>query len=186
MDQLDLSSFFKTKSEASDFSTRLSAISEKMYQNDFNLEKELREQLGVLKKDKFVTMLRDNNLNVESNAALKEFFSKIQEKISSLSVLSLKIAFEPTEQTLESLSEWFILNIKKQVLFAITIDPSLIAGAAITINGKHRDFSIKLKFDQVLKDVLAKNAEPTTPTDETKPTELLGGHQSIDHIHLGR
>lgn len=155
MENLDLSNFFKTKNEAADFSTRIASISQQIYQTNFNLDQALMSQLGLQKKDAFITLLRDNKINSSSNNDLKTFFETIQKAISSLTVLTLTLAFVPTEKTLQKISEWFILNIKKQVLFDIQVDRNLIAGAVVTYNGKYLDVSIRQKFNTILKNALA-------------------------------
>jgi F0F1-type ATP synthase delta subunit len=148
MEDLDLSSFFKTQVQSVDFSTRLSAITDKIYKTGFNLEKTLIDQLGIQKKDKFMILLNSNKIQLSSNSALKDFITKVQEKISSLPTISLTIAFEPKEGTLKSLSDWFPANINKQVLLDIKVDPEIIAGACVSYGGKCSDFSIKPIFDK--------------------------------------
>ena len=155
MEDLDLSGFFSTNIQAADFLTRLSTISEEIYKTDFDLEKALIEKFGILKKDKFSILLRDNNISPGSASALKDFFDKIQEKISSMPVISLTLAIEPGEETLKSLSDWFPLNINKQVLLDIKVDTNLIAGAYVSFNGKYSDSSVKPIFDQASKEILA-------------------------------
>lgn len=175
MESLDLSFFFKTKNEASDFSTRIATIAQKIYETNFNLEQSLSTQLGIQKKDAFITLLRDNNINATSNTDLKTFFDTIQKTISSLSVLTLTLAFQPSDKTLQAVSEWFILNIKKQVLFDIQVDKNLIAGAVITYNGKYLDASIRQKFNLILKKALSDVLTQPTPNNpaqqiQSKPT----------------
>jgi F0F1-type ATP synthase delta subunit len=150
MEQLDLSDFFTTKSESLDFSTRLSGIARQIYETGFNLEPSLLTEFGIQKKDHFLSLLRNNQINVASNSALSEFFNLIIQKISSLPVVTLTIAFEPDNQTLRDLSQWFTLNINRQVVFEIIVDPKLIAGAAITYNGRYEDYSVKTKFTQIV------------------------------------
>lgn len=182
MDNIDVSQFVKTKAQANDFSTHLSSILEKMFQSDFNLEKALSEEFGLIKKDLFMTFLRESNINGESIADVKTFLTKVQEKIATLPVLNLAIAFEPKEQTLQVLSNWFTVNLHKQVLFEITIDPSLIAGATLSFQGTYLDLSIKETFEKYLNEIVD-NA--SNPTDKKRPV-LLGGHQSLEHITIGR
>jgi hypothetical protein len=153
MENIDFSDFFKTNIGAVDFITRLSIISEEIYKTDFNLEKALAEQFGVQKKDKFNALLRDSKIPIGSNSALKDFISKIQEEISSLPVVSLTIAFEPEDETLKSLFDWFPLNINKRVLLDIKVDRNIIAGAYVGCNGKCLDFSIKPIFDQIYSEI---------------------------------
>ncbi len=165
MEILDLSEFCKTKAQANDFFIRLSNISQKMYQTDFNLEKELIEQFGIQKKEAFFTLLRNSNTTTTSPVALKAFIATILQKISTLQVLNMTLAFQPNEDTLKALSDWFLLNTNKQVLFNISVDPNLIAGASIYYNSKYWDFSIKPTFDRILREVVT--GKPTTPAAAT-------------------
>ena len=160
MASLDLSAFFQTKAQSADFSSRLAALSEKIYETNFNLEKSLMEQFGLKKKDEFMKILRDQNVSIETNTELKKFLTDMQKDISALPVLSLTLAFEPKEKTLKALSEWFVLNIKKQLLLEINVDPQLIAGASISFNGKDSDYSIREKFDTIMQKTINKQ-EPT-------------------------
>jgi len=171
MENLDLSDFFHTKAQATDFSIHLAEISEEIYQTGFDLEKALIEHFGTKKKDQFISLLRDNKINIYTNSYLKAFFDKIQTKISGLPVLTLVIAFEPNEETFKTLSEWLLLNIHQEVLFDITVDTKIIGGATVSFKGKYADCSIKPQFDQIFKDVL------------TNPQE---NHQSTGHVTVGR
>ncbi|HZE86613.1 MAG TPA: F0F1 ATP synthase subunit delta [Methylomirabilota bacterium] len=182
METLDLSNFIQTKAEANDFISRLGFIADACYQNNFRLDHALMEQFGVQKKEKFLTLLREHNINSESASALKTFFTSLSEKITGLTVLSLTIAFEPTEQTLKAFSDWFVLNLCQQVLFDIRVDRKLIAGAAVTFKGKYVDFSIRPKFEQVLQRVLT----TTAPQKQTQPASPPNEHQTLEDMHLGR
>jgi F0F1-type ATP synthase delta subunit len=161
MTTIDLSSFFQTKAQASDFASRIASLSEKIYETNFNLEKALLNEFGLKKKDRFMTLLHENNVSVESNTALKDFFTKMQGQIASLPLLTLTLAFEPRDETMKVLAEWFLLNINKQVVFEINIDRTLIAGAAISFSGKEVDLSIRDKFNQVVQNSLAKPTQQT-------------------------
>lgn len=178
---MDLSQFFTTKAQATDFSVRLATISAHIYKTDFDLEKALLDTFGMEKKDMLVKLLNDTNVAVGTPSALKEFFEKIQQAIASLPVLSLTIAFEPREQTLKEISEWFVLNIKSQVLFAITVDTNLIGGATITFNGKYVDYCVKVRFEKILTSIVEKEQ-----TNQASEKPIANEHQSIEHLHFGR
>ncbi len=164
MELLDLSELFTTKPEAEDFSNRLALIEKEIFETSFNPEKALLEQFGIRKKEVFMTTLRNNKINVESRIAIKEFIDKIQQKIASLTVISLVLAFEPTDQTLQGLSRWFVLNAKKQVLFEIKVDKSIIGGASILSGGRYLDYSIKPAFDRVFTEALTPKPAPAQVT----------------------
>lgn len=183
MEQIDLSGFFTTKVQASDFSTRLASVSALIYDTKFDLEKILLEQLGIQKKDKFVTLLRHNNVPLDSNFAIKAFIEKIQERITTMPTMTMTVAFEPKEATLKAIAGWFLVNTSKQVLLDLSFDRSIIGGAVISVNGRFYDFSVRPQFNSVLKGVMSS----LTPEEETPLTYTpLSGHQSTEHITLGR
>lgn len=160
MDNIDLSAFFTTKAEANDFLTRISQLSERVYNTGFDLEKELSDKLGLTKKEKFMILLRDNNVSTSSNSELKAFFEKISTIITSLPVLSVTIAFEPRDTTLKKLSDWFVLNFKRQALFELRVDKKIIGGAVINFKGKHEDFTIKSRFEQITQRLISRSRAP--------------------------
>ncbi len=164
METLDLTYFFKTKAQANDFISRIAAVSGKVYGTKFDLEKELLEEFGMQKRDKFMTLLRTNNVNPEKADALKAFFTTIQKYTEALPTLTLTIAFEPKEKTLQTLSEWFMMNIKKQMLFEIIVDPKVIGGSTISYRGQYADFSIKPIFEKLVKETL-------NPSEQTKEAQ---------------
>lgn len=154
MDNIVLSDFFTTKSQAKNFSACLNAISENIYETDFNLEKVLREQIGSAKADKFVSLLRENGVSLQSNNAVNSFISKIQETITSLLVAEITFAIEPTDEILKSVADWFLLNIKKQILIEPTTDSQIIAGIIVSYQGKHVDASLKSLFQKACDNTL--------------------------------
>lgn len=187
MDTLDLSYFFQTKSQANDFLARISTISDQTYTTNFDLEKSLMEQFGLEKKDKFIALLRDNQINSKSASELKAFLTTLQNKITSLPALSITIAFEPKAQTLKALSDWFVLNLHHQMLFEITVDPKMIAGATFTFNGKHMDFSIKPKFEKIVAAALQPQSNATPPDEKSHDEETTKrDEQAGEHLHMGR
>lgn len=170
MDSLNLSDFFTTKGQATDFLSRLATLSEMIYKTDFKLETSLMGLFGIQKKDKFLTLLRENNIPSNSAEDLKNFIITLQTTIAKLPVFSLTIAFEPTEQTLKVISEWFVMNLRKQAIFDFVVDPSLIAGATINYNGRFKDYSFKNPVEQMLSTLLQSQNKQTQQT--SAPTEV--------------
>ncbi len=96
--------------------------------------------------------------------------------VAALPVMSLVLAFEPKDTTLIALSEWFLLNIKRQALFEITVNPRMIAGVTISFKGRHLDFSIKPTFDAIVAEFMSVKPIPVTSSN----------YQDPEHMHLGR
>ena len=150
MDNIDLSTIVKTKSQADDLAVNLAAIMQQVYQTNFDPDKVLLDKLGIEVKDKFITLLRDSRIDYKKSADLEKFLEKIAAQLKTMPVLDITLAFEPKEKSLEVLDNWFSLNLKQQYLFEIKIDHSLIAGASIDYKGRHSEFSIKDKVTALL------------------------------------
>jgi len=148
MGELILSDFFTTKSQANNFLAQLNAVTEKIFDLDFNLETSVRSQFGAKKTDRFISLVRENEIPPESGMALNNFLNHIKEVVSSLPVATIAFAIEPNEQILKNVSDWFILNLKKQVLIEPEIDHNLIAGTVVSYQGKRLDSSVKSVFEQ--------------------------------------
>lgn len=168
MQPIDLSYFFTTKTQANDFLGSLTTIAEMFFRTNFNFENALVQELGVNKADRFLAIMRQNNVNPESLPMVKEFVTILTQKIMTMPVITLTVAFEPQEQTLRDVSEWFVINTKKQMLFDVKVDRSIIAGATITYNGKFSDFSIREIFEHVLKNTLT---IPETASQKPQPVQ---------------
>ena len=151
MDQkIDLSYFFRTKIEALDFSERLSGIVDQMYLTDFDLEKALTDKLGITKKDKFMVLLRDNNIGIATDSGLKDFLSKILKDVAAMETVTLTLPIEPAEKMLKAVVDWFMLNTAQQVLLEIVVSPGIVAGAKINFKGKYVDFSENPKIEEIV------------------------------------
>lgn len=152
MEQPDITYFCKTKAQALDFTARLTGMMGQIYENNFNLELSLSENFGMQKKDMFIKIFRENNINTEKIGEVKSFLTTMQETISKLPVLDMIIAIEPNEKTLQTIADWYTMTTKKQILLNITTDPLLIAGAKINFKGRYLDASLKPTFDKILQE----------------------------------
>lgn len=173
-DILDLSDFFITKSQANDFAIRLNTIVEQMYTTNFNLEQAIHTQFGIQQSDIFLKLLREHKLQNGSLQDIQIFLNKIQEILKNLSVVSLTLAFEPSDEVLKSLTQWCALNLQKQVVLDVQIDPHIIAGVKINYNGRFKDYSVTSIFNTLVSNMLH------TPSKQS----IL--HQNAQLITIGR
>lgn len=171
MDGIDLSFFVKTKADAKDFSDKIGVILEHIYKTDFTLEKELLTQFGLVKQEKFIAFLRSSNVQIDSIPQVQAFLTSLLQRIATLPTLSICLAFEPTDETLEMLSDWFLLHIKQHLLLDITVNKELIAGMTITYNGKYVDTSIKPQFDAIFPTFWAAPRPVTPPLTPVLPQQ---------------
>lgn len=174
----DLSDFFISKSQSREFIQGLNNIIDQIYEVNFNLEVSLTKEFGIGRKDKFITLLRENQIDHTSNDAIKKFLTSIQEAVEKIPILSLTIAFDPNEESLKSISQWFLVTLNKQILVDIKVDRKLIAGAVINFNGKFKDYSIKPMFDEIVSQTLSHNI--------ANQANNIISHQSTQFMSVGR
>ena len=168
MESLDVSSLFVTKAQAMDFIARLNVVIQRVYTTNFHLEQMLSEQLGLQKKEFLLKLFRENNVSETTPSDIQAFLKKIQGIITTLPVVTLTIPFEPRDETLKSFSDWFLFTLKKQVLFAIEVDYSLLAGAKVTYNGKFKDYSMREKFKTLMDSILVPQNPQTTSSTSSQ------------------
>lgn len=178
--KIDLSEFFITKNQANEFLQSINKVIDGLYEVNFKLENVLSEELGIDKKDKFLAFLRENKMSNSSQENLKDFLEKLQQTIREIPVVNLNIAFEPNQETLKSILQWFSFSLNKQVILDIKVERALIAGATINYNGKFKDYSVKLIFNKITEQSLNHKNVGT----QNQPQTVL--KQSVEFMSVGR
>ena len=171
-----MSEFFTTKRQAADFERALSEIESSLYKTDLDLEKVLKNQLGNNKKDKFLILLRENKIPLDSNSDIKNFFAEIRKATASMDEIKLTLAIEPNDEILKAVSDWFVLNFKRQALINTEIDNNTTGGAEVYFQGKHFDASVKKVFEKLcngnLSDEKNSNQETGNVKTSTKNSQI--------------
>ncbi len=93
-------------------------------------------------------------LTTQINASedVKVYLSTLMKTLEELEVVHLELAIEPTGELIEKLSLWFDKNLAKPTIMDFELKPDLIAGAAVSYQGKYRDYSLSKKIDDYLKE----------------------------------
>ncbi|MFV1916995.1 MAG: F0F1 ATP synthase subunit delta [Patescibacteria group bacterium] len=76
----------------------------------------------------------------------EEFLRDLKEKIGKIKVLRVTLAFELTEASLDRLHNWVAANVEGSTVFEISYNPTLLAGAIVTYEGRYKDYSLRKKF----------------------------------------
>ncbi len=90
------------------------------------------------------------------NSQIEKYLQKLKADLSNMKTISLKLAFEPTDISIDKFHDFIIKNIKSYansddfngILLDISYDPNILGGAAITWNGEYRDFSLQRLFEE--------------------------------------
>lgn len=86
------------------------------------------------------------------HAQFEKFLSDLKAEIQSLPVCSITIAFDPSESTLNLISQWVRNNISTHAILDVLSDSSIIGGAKIALGGKYKDMSIKSRLEDLFAD----------------------------------
>lgn len=77
----------------------------------------------------------------------KKYFEGLSKSIEDLQILSLEVAIEPTGEMMQKIYDWVLTAIDRHVILDISVNPSIIAGAKISFNGKFVDNSLEKSLD---------------------------------------
>ncbi|GEM_PF-2275223 len=120
---------------------------------------------ALYRKDKDVPSLIETNMpravvvplkrNLLANDASldvrKEYLEGLQNALQKLQVLSLEIAFDPTEETITTLINWVRKNIGSTVIMDISLDRTLLAGGRISYEGRYKEINLARLVEEVVR-----------------------------------
>jgi len=155
----NLISKIRTLDEKNKLDGELDLMLAHIYENkDTSLASVLRSQIRAWVSDEIVPNLGENSDDNE------KYLKTLKTELDKLRILSLKIAFEPTETSIDKFSSYVKNTIADDIIIDFEIDPRIYGGAQITFNGEYRDFSLKRLFDDEyaqketeLKELVSKN-----------------------------
>ncbi|MBP6913710.1 MAG: hypothetical protein KBC00_03810 [Candidatus Levybacteria bacterium] len=144
---LSLFNTIYTKDELVLFYHEVDQLIAEIFIGNQGLQEKMNQLLSFEKKKNIMYYLTTMQVNTENIVMVKEALSKIQFLGNQIPVVSLQLAFEPTEPIIESLSSWFVQNIKTKVILDIHLERKIIGGALISLNGIYDDFTLKTKIE---------------------------------------
>lgn len=81
----------------------------------------------------------------------ESYLRAIKEEIEKIKVIELKLAFEPTEVTIDKISAYLRESLQTPVLISFEYDPRILGGAEIKLGGEYRDFTLRRLFEEEYK-----------------------------------
>jgi F0F1-type ATP synthase delta subunit len=141
-----------TKHDADEFTEQLDSLVESFYDKKTDLQKNFEQYLSYDKKELILDVFKKNGIHTMERDVMQKFVSTLRAEIGKMPIVTIKVAFEPRGSTIGYLTDWFTKNLNKHVLFDVQVNSSLIAGVSIGYNGMYKDFSVRRKFDEAVKD----------------------------------
>jgi len=141
----------KTKQYADEVLVRIDELKESLYNKRIDLDKKMSELFSFELKEKIKAYSWQEQINLNDPVSFGKFLSDLRGHIKSMPVVTIKIAFDPDEETVKEISDWFVENYGKNVLVELVSDKSLIAGAIVVFNQSSKDFSLKKRLEEKYK-----------------------------------
>jgi len=144
----DIVKSLKTTPDAEEFLLQLDNLLTKLFKiNPDSLEKNLKKIVSSKFAELFKESFKINNINQNDHSAIEKFLNSIKNQIQQLNILKLQLAFDPTEETIDTLFRWIAENYGSGIILDIHKDESILGGAIVTFNGKYKDLSLRKRFE---------------------------------------
>lgn len=147
----ELMSLLQTKQEATRFLETLSELSESLYDTKVPPDKQLDKFLSPKEKQALLLLWKNNGISVENKTQTQNFLQVLQKQIELLPSITIAFAFEPSITFLKSVTSFISTAMQQPTLVETVVDPTIVAGAVITINGTYADFSAKKRLQEYLR-----------------------------------
>lgn len=121
---------------------KLNNIQENIFSTNYNLEKSLDSFLSQEEKQEFKSFFSQNNLNLKTPKEINLGIEKIQESIDKMPLVILTTAFKPTVSSIRKFSNLLSERNKERVLLSLNVNPQILGGVLIELNGNFRDYSL--------------------------------------------
>ncbi len=123
-------------------------LSEKLFTNNKTSSQVEPEDLVWLNSlgGSFLDQFNINNLD--------QIFKDLEDYLQKIKPLIIYLAFEPNEELNHQIGLYLRQNSSHKI-FDAKMDPNLIAGCALSLNGIYKDYSLKVKITQEKEKILA-------------------------------
>ncbi|MCL4353975.1 hypothetical protein M1349_00700 [Patescibacteria group bacterium] len=136
----------RTKADLSLAKEEIEVIKQEIYKKD------CKESLKKLIRASTYALLGKVKFDKSKVKAIVEQFEK---EISDFKVLTLTIAFEPTESLITKVNRWVKENLGEKIVVDFKKNAEIVAGAEVVFGGIYKDYALT----QILKDKLVSDRE---------------------------
>jgi len=140
-----------TKKDIEEVILQLDDLINSLFNVNIDIEKKMDEILPQDKKQKIMEIVKRNKIDIKDTLQFQNFLKELQQRVENIPVIMLHFAFNPKEEILRSVLNWFLENLKKEVVLDIEVDQNLIGGAVVVYNGIYKDYSLRKKFEDKIK-----------------------------------
>lgn len=150
MNQLSLSSFIHTPSDANTFSNGVTAVLASLYHSDFVFAKKVGQVFGEEVGATLLKQATEQKIDITSPKAITKFLNDLLSEVKNMPQITVTTAFLPTPSWQKRLQDWFSKEVATSVLITTAHDPSIVGGATLQKDGKYYDFSVATRLEKMV------------------------------------
>lgn len=140
-----------TVDQADNFKAQLEEIKSYLYRKSINSARLLERTLSTPIFENLKDYCLRNKYSLTNPATVEKLLDGLHEEVLNSLILRIEIAFEPTQKTVDLISDWLGRHAAgPKILLSFSVDRELVASARIFFSGKMWDYSLKSKL-QTLK-----------------------------------
>ena len=143
-----LLALIKTKAYSDEMIGKIDELKDCLYNKRIDLDKKMGELFSFELKEKIKAYSWQEQVNLNDPESFGKFLTNLRNHIKNMPVVTIKIAFNPDDEIVKEVCNWFVENFGKNVLVDLVYDKNLIAGAVIIFNESSKDFSLKKKIEE--------------------------------------
>ncbi len=134
-----------TRQQADRFVRSIDTFIASLYQKG-SVEKRLSTLFSIDRSELIRDQLAKEKIPHNDKEKMKDFFIALREFVQDTKVIDLTIAIEPTLLQVQKWSAWIDSNTKEKYLLHIIVDPRIVGGALIGVEGLYKDKSLRKRL----------------------------------------
>lgn len=140
-----------TVADRNDLKKRILKIKSDVYTVKFKFEEKLKNEVYFNEFSGLIKLAEKMEVNISNKAEINDFLIYIVDLLDGLEVVEIELAVLPQQIILESIIDWFEINLKKRIILNININPELIGGVVLKLEGRSLDYSLKRNIEELMK-----------------------------------
>lgn len=101
--------------------------------------------------DTFSALAKSQQVDPKDREQLRAFFEDLKKQLTQIPAIGLTLGFHPSPESMRTIAGWIHTNVSENLILDISVDESLLGGAAISFNGFYRDLSLKKSLEDAYK-----------------------------------
>lgn len=86
-----------------------------------------------------------------SPKTVRGYLEGLRKQLTTLRILSLEIAFDPTEETIAVLTGWVREYLGNDIIMDLSVDRGLFGGARVSYEGRYKEINLAILIENIMR-----------------------------------